>query len=121
MYGSLRRRAVADPLLAIAATLGLTACRAEPANAEVSAPALRAPSESESPEGPDAPPANGASQSPVDDVTAPADAATVDAAPTTACCRTCRKGKACGNTCVAVDRRCESPPGCACDATETDR
>jgi hypothetical protein len=32
------------------------------------------------------------------------------------CCRTCRKGKACGDTCVARDRECTVAPGCACDA-----
>lgn len=32
------------------------------------------------------------------------------------CCRTCRKGKACGDTCVARDRECTVEPGCACDA-----
>jgi hypothetical protein len=32
-----------------------------------------------------------------------------------ACCRTCRKGKACGDTCVARDRECTVAPGCACD------
>lgn len=36
------------------------------------------------------------------------------------CCRTCRKGKACGDTCVARDRECTVAPGCACDARNTD-
>lgn len=31
------------------------------------------------------------------------------------CCRTCRTAKACGNSCIAADRRCHQPPGCACD------
>lgn len=31
------------------------------------------------------------------------------------CCRICRKGKACGNTCIAAERACRTPPGCACD------
>jgi hypothetical protein len=35
---------------------------------------------------------------------------------TSECCRTCRKGKACGDTCVARDRECTVAPGCACDA-----
>jgi hypothetical protein len=35
--------------------------------------------------------------------------------PTGPCCRTCRKGKACGDTCVARDRECTVEPGCACD------
>ncbi len=33
----------------------------------------------------------------------------------TKCCRTCRTGRACGNTCIAADRVCHAPPGCACD------
>jgi hypothetical protein len=33
-----------------------------------------------------------------------------------ACCKTCHKGKACGDSCIAKDRRCHQPPGCACDA-----
>jgi hypothetical protein len=36
--------------------------------------------------------------------------------PTGECCRTCHKGKACGDTCVARDRECTVAPGCACDA-----
>lgn len=32
-----------------------------------------------------------------------------------ACCKTCRKGKACGNSCIARDKQCHRPPGCACD------
>lgn len=35
--------------------------------------------------------------------------------PSTRCCRTCRTGKACGNTCIAADRVCRAAPGCACD------
>lgn len=31
------------------------------------------------------------------------------------CCRVCRVGKACGNTCIARDHACHAPPGCACD------
>lgn len=34
---------------------------------------------------------------------------------TSKCCRTCRAGKACGNTCIAADRVCRAAPGCACD------
>lgn len=30
------------------------------------------------------------------------------------CCRVCVRGKPCGNTCIAQDRECRSPPGCAC-------
>lgn len=32
-----------------------------------------------------------------------------------ACCKVCSKGKACGDSCVAADRTCRQPPGCACD------
>ncbi len=34
-----------------------------------------------------------------------------------ACCKTCRKGKACGNSCISRAKTCRKPPGCACDAT----
>ena len=31
------------------------------------------------------------------------------------CCEVCRKGKACGDTCIARERTCRKPPGWACD------
>ena len=31
------------------------------------------------------------------------------------CCKICKKGKACGNTCIAREKICHRPPGCACD------
>lgn len=31
------------------------------------------------------------------------------------CCKICRKGKACGDSCIARDKKCHEPPGCACD------
>jgi hypothetical protein len=31
------------------------------------------------------------------------------------CCRTCGKGKACGDSCIARTSTCTKPPGCACD------
>jgi len=31
------------------------------------------------------------------------------------CCKVCTKGKACGNSCIAQDKQCHQPPGCACD------
>lgn len=31
------------------------------------------------------------------------------------CCKICRKGKACGDSCIARDRECRVGPGCACD------
>jgi hypothetical protein len=33
-----------------------------------------------------------------------------------ACCKTCRKGKACGDSCISRNKTCHQPPGCACDA-----
>lgn len=33
------------------------------------------------------------------------------------CCRTCKKGKACGDGCIAREAECNEPPGCACNAT----
>ena len=32
------------------------------------------------------------------------------------CCKICRKGKACGNSCIARWMTCHKPPGCACNA-----
>lgn len=31
------------------------------------------------------------------------------------CCRVCRTGKACGNSCINRNYTCRQPPGCACD------
>ena len=31
------------------------------------------------------------------------------------CCKVCREGKACGDTCIAQDAECTEGPGCACD------
>lgn len=31
------------------------------------------------------------------------------------CCKVCKKGKACGDSCIAADNNCSKPPGCACD------
>ena len=31
------------------------------------------------------------------------------------CCKVCRKGKACGNSCIARGKQCHQPAGCACD------
>lgn len=36
--------------------------------------------------------------------------------PARACCRICRRGKACGNSCISRSYQCHRPPGCACDA-----
>lgn len=35
--------------------------------------------------------------------------------PTRACCRVCRTGKACGNSCIAASLNCRQPAGCACN------
>ncbi|WP_422369074.1 endonuclease I family protein [Pelagibius sp.] len=31
------------------------------------------------------------------------------------CCKICRKGKACGNSCISRSYTCRQPPGCACN------
>lgn len=31
------------------------------------------------------------------------------------CCRVCRTGKACGNSCINRSLTCRQPPGCACN------
>jgi hypothetical protein len=36
------------------------------------------------------------------------------AQPQRTCCRVCSAGKPCGNTCIAANRTCRQPPGCAC-------
>lgn len=36
-------------------------------------------------------------------------------APRRACCRVCRTGKACGNSCIARNKTCRQPTGCACN------
>lgn len=30
------------------------------------------------------------------------------------CCMVCKKGKPCGNSCIAASKTCHKPPGCAC-------
>jgi hypothetical protein len=30
------------------------------------------------------------------------------------CCKVCKKGKPCGDTCIAKSKECHEPPGCAC-------
>jgi hypothetical protein len=30
------------------------------------------------------------------------------------CCKICRKGQACGNSCISWSKTCHQPPGCAC-------
>ncbi|EKE83901.1 hypothetical protein [Idiomarina xiamenensis] len=31
------------------------------------------------------------------------------------CCKVCRKGKACGDSCIARNKTCRKGAGCACD------
>ena len=35
--------------------------------------------------------------------------------PVQACCKVCRAGKACGDSCISKDKTCHKPPGCACN------
>jgi len=35
-------------------------------------------------------------------------------APAPQCCKTCRSGQACGDTCIPQGQTCTRPPGCAC-------
>lgn len=37
-----------------------------------------------------------------------------DTPPASACCRVCKSGKPCGDACIASDKTCRKPPGCAC-------
>lgn len=32
-----------------------------------------------------------------------------------ACCKICKKGKACGDSCISKDYQCHKPKGCACN------
>lgn len=34
--------------------------------------------------------------------------------PQRTCCKVCKKGKACGDSCIAYGTECHRPPGCAC-------
>ena len=31
------------------------------------------------------------------------------------CCKTCRSGKACGDSCISKSKTCRAGPGCACN------
>lgn len=31
------------------------------------------------------------------------------------CCKVCKKGKACGDSCIAADKTCNKGKGCACN------
>lgn len=41
--------------------------------------------------------------------------AATPAPPARYCCKICTTGKACGDTCIARNKTCRQPPGCACD------
>jgi hypothetical protein len=30
------------------------------------------------------------------------------------CCKHCKKGQPCGNSCISTKYKCHQPPGCAC-------
>lgn len=30
------------------------------------------------------------------------------------CCKVCKAGKPCGDSCIAKDKHCDKPKGCAC-------
>lgn len=32
-----------------------------------------------------------------------------------ACCKVCKKGKACGDSCIAREKTCKKGQGCACN------
>eukprot|EP00933_Yihiella_yeosuensis_P073074 TRINITY_DN8164_c0_g4_i1.p2 TRINITY_DN8164_c0_g4~~TRINITY_DN8164_c0_g4_i1.p2 ORF type:complete len:136 (+),score=29.03 TRINITY_DN8164_c0_g4_i1:83-490(+) len=34
------------------------------------------------------------------------------------CCKICKKGTACGNTCISQDKKCHKTSGCACDSVK---
>jgi hypothetical protein len=41
--------------------------------------------------------------------------------PRSECCKVCRKGKACGNSCISASYTCRKGRGCACNAAEVCR
>ncbi len=44
----------------------------------------------------------------------PAEPTPEPAGPPGGCCRVCKTGKACGNGCIAAEKTCHKPAGCAC-------
>lgn len=38
-----------------------------------------------------------------------------DMSPGPSCCRVCREGKACGDSCISRTQTCNVGPGCACN------
>ncbi|WP_417447832.1 hypothetical protein [Idiomarina abyssalis] len=51
------------------------------------------------------------------DCVSPDGGATVDTLLSEAkkCCKVCKKGKACGDSCIAKSKTCTKGPGCACN------
>ena len=45
-----------------------------------------------------------------------ADGQSVSTIQIAACCKICRKGKACGDSCISRSKTCNKGKGCACDA-----
>jgi hypothetical protein len=41
--------------------------------------------------------------------------------PASRCCKICRKGQACGNSCIRADYTCHKGQGCACNSYEVCR
>lgn len=51
-----------------------------------------------------------------DPMPTPRPACSLDAASgKTLCCKVCRKGKACGDACIAKNKSCNKAGGCACN------
>ena len=44
-----------------------------------------------------------------------ADAPLCGTAMAMSCCKICKKGKACGDSCIPATSRCTKPSGCACN------
>ena len=59
-----------------------------------------------------APSASASSSDPWTRILAPQGGPTVFLA---ACCKTCRKGKACRDSCISQSKTCQKGTGCACD------
>ena len=51
----------------------------------------------------------------------PIEASPVGCIPASQCCKICRKGKACGNSCIRASYTCRKGRGCACDAASVCR
>lgn len=60
------------------------------------------------------PPPNTASAS----APAPAETTARNCIPSSRCCKVCRKGKACGSSCISRSYTCRKGRGCACNASE---